>query len=43
MVPVEPNNDSDWLDGERNLNGSVDKPRFEGLRIREIRYIPTLA
>jgi hypothetical protein len=41
-VPVDPSTSSALLEGERNLKGFADKPMFEGLKTREIRYIAAL-
>jgi len=42
IVPVDPSNIRALLEGERKVNGLVDKPMLVGLIKREIKYIPTL-
>ena len=43
IVPVDPSNNREPFDGERNINGLADKPILVGFIRREMRYIPTLA
>jgi hypothetical protein len=42
IVPVDPSNIRALLEGERKVNGLVDKPILVGFIKREITYIPTL-
>ena len=42
IVPVDPSNIRALLEGERKVNGLVDKPILVGFIKREIKYIPTL-
>jgi hypothetical protein len=42
IVPVDPNNIRALLEGERKVNGLLDRPILVGFNKREIKYIPTL-